>query len=288
MKTKKNDRLAIPLFLIAATLSSQGSLLLHWKLDEANGDYTGGGYREEVTGNTDITKEVSSGTSVTEGEPGLAPDGGTSMRFVDTDPDSYLDAGSVEDDGTWASGPAANPLVLGGNLTLTAWFHAEAISGQDSIVLSNQFSAGTGFMFGPRSTNLFMDFGNTRASYPANLQAGQDYFVAVRMDLNGDTNFGWEANANHRISLRNLSDFRVMTASLWCRRLPENGGDLSKTIIGGTLAPAQEWTPTARMQLVPDPARGLPEQFRDLLERKSVRPPLQSNSQSLFLTNPYP
>lgn len=189
-------------YAFAAAPAAQGALLLHWELDEANGNYTSGGYREEVSGNTSNSFEVITGTDVTEGQTGIAPGGGTSVRFGTAGADTYINAGSMENTGTYVSSPATTPFVLGNNHTISAWFNASALGG-DRIILSNQFNSNTGFLFGLSGSNVLMDFGNTRASYSAGVVADQDYFLVVRQDLDGDTNHGWAAGSNHRISLYN-------------------------------------------------------------------------------------
>ena len=64
-------------------------LLLHWKLDES----TGPNYMEEVSGLSNAV-EVE---TVTEGQPGLAQDGGTAFGFTNTAPNySYVEAGTAQ------------------------------------------------------------------------------------------------------------------------------------------------------------------------------------------------
>lgn len=188
-------------YALTLTVAS-ASLVMHWKLDEANGDYTGGGYREEVSGST-LSAEVVTGADVAEGSAGLAPGGGSSADFSIDDPDTFINAGSLEADGTHVTGVSTTQYVLGSTLTISGWFNADGFGGGDRIIASNRFSSGTGWMFGTRGGNVIMDFGNTRASATPTvpLATGNTYFLAVLMDTNGDTNFGWTAGSNHRLSL---------------------------------------------------------------------------------------
>lgn len=190
--------------LCLAATSVQGALIAHWKLDEANGDYTSGGIVEEVSGNATISTEVPVATSITEGQTGLSPYGGTSMSFSNTDPDSYISAGSVESNSTYVSGPATTPYVLGSTFTISGWFNASSITGgsSDRTIVSNQYTSNTGFALGTNSSRIFADFGNTREySTSGSVSANRTYFVAMLQDTNGDTNFGWTAGSNNRISL---------------------------------------------------------------------------------------
>lgn len=212
MKNRNYNKQAAGLLSAAAALclaatSAQGALLAHWKLDEANGDYTSGGIREEVSGNTTIAKEVSLSSSVTEGAAGLAPDGGKAMTFTATNPDSYLTVGSVENDGTYVAGAATTPLVLGATFSITGWFNASTVTGTtDRVIISNTFNSNTGFSLGTRGNTIIADFGNGRATYSPTLVADRTYFVAMLQDTDGDTNFGWAAGSNHRVSLFDTTD----------------------------------------------------------------------------------
>jgi hypothetical protein len=192
--------------LSCLTMTASASLVLHWRLDEANGDYTAGGYTEQVHATT-LGTEVVAGTDITEGLAGLAPGGGTSMSFSDTAADSYIAAGSVENTGgvgTHVSGTATIPLVLGNNFTMSAWFNTDVGTNTDRTILSNPFNSNTGFLFGIRGTSLIMDFGSSRHLTAAGaITVGQDYFMAVMQDPDGDTNHGWTAGANNRIALYN-------------------------------------------------------------------------------------
>ncbi len=207
MENRNYNKQAAGLLSAAAALclavsSAQGALIAHWKLDEANGDYTSGGIREEVSGNSTIAREVSASTSITEGAAGLAPDGGTAMTFTATDPDSYINAGSVESNGTYVSGAATTPLVLGNTFSITAWFNVSSVAGNsDRMIISNTFNSNTGFALGTSGTNIVADFGNLRFGATAGISANRTYFVAMLHDTDGDVNFGWTAGANNRISL---------------------------------------------------------------------------------------
>jgi hypothetical protein len=121
------DSLGVPL----------GDPVVHWKLDETNGDYSSptSGYVEEVRGSTVTVETPSGGTGITEGTPALAPGGGASARFQslegrsDPDPDSIL-AGSIDTSGVHASGQAqiGSPVNLGKNYTITAWLKPQIIT----------------------------------------------------------------------------------------------------------------------------------------------------------------
>ncbi len=204
----------LPTFLAAALLmpSASADLVVHFKLDEADGDYTSGGYLESVSGAGDIATEVVAGTDVTEGMPAIAPDGGSSAAFtIGGDPNTHIDVGSLEDadgaPGDYIEGAAGSPYSLGGNFTISAWFSPDSLNGEQ-ILFSNRFSSTTGWMIGTRNGQMLMDFGNTRASFAPStpLVAGQDYLFVVRQDPAGDTNLGWEAGSRSRLSLYDVTN----------------------------------------------------------------------------------
>ena len=178
--------------------SAQAGLVLHWKLDES----TGPKYHEEVYNTSDVAVEVG---SVTEGAAGIAPDGGTSITFADTDPGSYIDAGTVLDNagapGAYVAGSQATAYRMNQVYSMTAWFNLSADpAGGDYIILSSDWNSKRGWMLGVRNSKVVFDFGNTRAFGPA-VEQDKDYFVAVLADPDGDTNFDWDVDANHRIAL---------------------------------------------------------------------------------------
>ena len=190
--------IAIVISLTSLNSSARADKVLHWKLDEA----TGPSYLEQVYGTTTQSSEVG---TITENLPGLAPDGGTSVGFTRTQQDSYISAGSVEDNagspGSYISGAAGTPYKLGNNYSFTSWFNADTITGQDSIIVSSVFNSNSGWMLGVRGDEVIFDFGNTRHTTSFDIVEDKDYFVAVLADPNGDTNFGWSAGANNRIGL---------------------------------------------------------------------------------------
>ncbi len=205
----KSSSLRLASLLAACALSpslAPAALLMHWKLDEAGGDYTGGGYAEEVSSSV-LSSEVATGADVTEGRPGLAPGGGTSVEFFDGPSDTYISAGSLESDGTHVAGPAADPYVLGANFTISGWFRTDTLS-SEHIFVSNRFGSTTGWMMGTRNGGMVMDFGNQRSSFTPTipLVVGQDYLFVVRQDPDGDTNLGWSADSNHRLSLYDVTN----------------------------------------------------------------------------------
>lgn len=235
----------IPWFSLAAlscfTMTASASLVLHWELDEDNGDYTAGGYTEQVH-STILSSEVSTGTNITEGQTGMAPGVGTSMSFSDTATDSYIAAGSVESTGgvgTHVSGSATVPLVLGTQFTMCAWFNTDTVSNSDHMILSNPFNGTTGFAFGTRGTNVFMDFGSSRQiTATAGITIGQTYFMAVMQDPDGDINQGWAVGANNRIALYNA------TTEVWKYfdgTLSRNTLTLQSMRIGSFVGGGREW-----------------------------------------------
>ena len=211
---------------------------MHWKLDEANDDYTAGGYTEEVSGST-LSAEVVSGTDVTEGSPGLAPDSGSSVSFSINDPDTFINAGSLESDGTHVAGVVSSPFVLGTNFTYSGWFSPDTLS-SERIFVSNRFNSSTGWMIGMRGGNVLMDFGNQRAQATPTIpiEVGQNYFMAVRQDPNGDTNFGWAAGSNHRISLYDVTND---TWEHFDGTNQRNGLNLNEVSIGKFTNSGREW-----------------------------------------------
>jgi len=225
-----------------AVSAAHADLIVHWKLDEANGDYTSGGYVEQVSGNSINSKEMVTGTDVAEGQTGIAPDGGTSMAFTEGDPDTFINAGSVENNGDYVSGVAAAPYILGGNLTISVWFNTTSLSGEH-IMFSNRFNSSAGILVGTRGGNILMDFGNTRAQYtpsPA-LETDKNYLIVVRQDPNGDTNFAWATNSNHRISLYDLDN------EVWQHfdgTNQKNGLSLNEMSIGKFTNSGREWAGT--------------------------------------------
>ncbi|MFT5110639.1 MAG: hypothetical protein ACI9UA_006295, partial [Pseudoalteromonas tetraodonis] len=149
-----------------ATSVAHADLIVHWKLDEANGDHTTVGYFEQVSGSSTIAREIAVGTDVVEGQTGIAPGGGTSSAFTAAGSETYIDAGSVEDDGgepgEYVSGAAGAPYILGSNFTISAWFNTNSLSGEH-IMFSNRFNSNAGILVGTRGGNILMDFGNVRA-----------------------------------------------------------------------------------------------------------------------------
>lgn len=192
--------MAAALMLALGSTTSRGAELLHWKLDEPAGDYTVGGYKEEISGNTTISKEVVTGTDITEGAAGLAPDGGTAMTFQDLAIDTYIDAGAVENTGTYVANPATTPKQLGNNYTICAWFRTNTISGEH-VIFGNLYTANNGILVGITGNNIYMDLGNTRIQAAAGVVINHTYFLMAGQDPNGAANFGWSTGAKSRLSL---------------------------------------------------------------------------------------
>lgn len=229
-----------------ATSVAHADLIVHWKLDEANGDHTTVGYFEQVSGSSTIAREIAVGTDVVEGQTGIAPGGGTSSAFTAAGSETYIDAGSVEDDGgepgEYVSGAAGAPYILGSNFTISAWFNTNSLSGEH-IMFSNRFNSNAGILVGTRGGNILMDFGNVRAQYtpsPA-LETGKNYLIVVRQDPGGDTNLGWVADSNHRISLYDVAN------EVWQHfdgTTQKNGLYLNEMSIGRFTNGGREWDGT--------------------------------------------
>jgi hypothetical protein len=167
------------LFCVSA---AQAGLVLHWKLDEANGDYTGGGYKEEVFNTTSIAREVASGTDVAEGSAGLAPDGGAGITVSDTASDSYIQAGNVNADGTYATGAGDSTYKsLNNNWTVTAWIRYTGSPGNDRVFYSGQWSNGGIFHMGPGKV-VSLDYGSGGYDSSVPLAADTTYLVAYQYD----------------------------------------------------------------------------------------------------------
>jgi hypothetical protein len=189
MKTTMNPPLSGRLALLAslaalATASvSHADLLLHWNLDEPDGDYTSPpGYLEEVNNTTANTLEVASGTDILEGQAGLVPDGGTCISLTDTEPASYIDAGTVQADGAYVAGTGDGTFrVLSGAYSITAC--ARYAGSGDRIIISSDWDSSTGWMLGFRNGEIFFDFGNRRKT-TGNHSVTPDttYLIAVRFD----------------------------------------------------------------------------------------------------------
>ncbi|MFT5412722.1 MAG: hypothetical protein ACI9NC_005474, partial [Verrucomicrobiales bacterium] len=134
------------------------------------------------------------------------------------------------------------PYILGSNFTISAWFNTNSLSGEH-IMFSNRFNSNAGILVGTRGGNILMDFGNVRAQYtpsPA-LETGKNYLIVVRQDPGGDTNLGWVADSNHRISLYDVAN------EVWQHfdgTTQKNGLYLNEMSIGRFTNGGREWDGT--------------------------------------------
>src|SRR5690606_12752092 len=118
-------------------------------------------------------------------QPGLAPDGGTSVLFANNG-GSALDAGTVQSNGVYAAGVGDGTYqLMSNNYSFTAWVTVDSAHTNDSdrIFVSSRYDAGTGWMAGVRNhggvdNNLIVDFGNSRAYTGISLAEDTPYFVA--------------------------------------------------------------------------------------------------------------
>ena len=169
----KKTMLAMVLLAVAfalTTATAEASLLLHWKLDES----TGPKYKEEVSGLSNAAEIA----SVTEGQPGLAPDGGTAFGFTNTAPNySYVEAGTLKSDGTYVAGSDPDYKVLNANWTIAIWFNWA--SGTNTMWGSDWNSHdgwSTRITGGGQVTH---DFGYALGFSGLITQEGKDYFLAI-------------------------------------------------------------------------------------------------------------
>jgi len=152
-------------------------LWLHWKLDES----IGRNYKEEVSGLSNAVEIA----PVTEGQPGLAPDGGTAFGFTETDPDySYVDAGTLQSDGTYVAGSDPDYKVLDANWTIAIWFNWA--SGANTM-WGSDWASGDGWSTRINEGQLIHDFGNRVGNSELMPQGGRDYFLAIARRTNDAT-----------------------------------------------------------------------------------------------------
>jgi hypothetical protein len=161
--------------------------VLHWKLDDAGTTFT-----EEITGNT--TNSVAVNT-VTTGLPALAPGGGASIALTIDTPGSYIDAGTVQADGTYAAGLGDGTYkLINTSWTITGWANIANTGLGDQIIISSDFNANDGWMLGTTGDDLFFDYGNTRLAFNTNgLADATTYLFVARRDAT-KTVFGGNVN----------------------------------------------------------------------------------------------
>ena len=161
--------------------------ILHWKLDD-----TGTTFKEEVTGNTSNSVAVN---TVTTGQAALAPDGGSSISLTDDNPGSYIDAGTVQSDGTYVAGNDSDFRILSGAFSVTAWASYTTSTSSDQVIVSSDWDSNTGWDLGFRNDEIFIDFGSDRKwTGNGTVATNTTYLISVRVD-DTRTVFGGGVNA---------------------------------------------------------------------------------------------
>ncbi len=170
--------------------SAQASPLLEWNLDDP------AVIQEVQTGQSD--------TAVAQGDvsliAGLDPDCADAVSFDSVTP-GYIDAGTLQTDGSYVAGSSDDFLVVTEHFTVMAWVQLTESGGNERVIVSSDFTSTDGWLLGTRTggngESLFFDFGSRRATFDLALEPGQPYLVALRVDT-VDAQFGED---NHRLSV---------------------------------------------------------------------------------------
>jgi len=152
-------------------------LVLWWNIEEGESEYT----TEQVTGEPMVAQLIEPG-SITWVD-GIAPGSSKALLFTDTNPGSYVDAGSLWSSG-YVSDPDGNGIYLNNTWTVTAWVELtdpQGDTGSRAVLSSDWGNSGGDFMlqlYG--SDNHFRDEfgGNHTHTSTIGLTPGEVYLVA--------------------------------------------------------------------------------------------------------------
>ncbi|MEZ5385248.1 MAG: LamG-like jellyroll fold domain-containing protein [Prosthecobacter sp.] len=191
--------------------------LLNWDLEEGSGTHIW----EQTFGTPNVATLQGPATWV----PGIAPNASHAISLGVDDPSSYVDAGTVKNDGTYGK-DTADYRVLISQWSITAWVQlAEPQStSSERIIVSSDWDSGNGFTFGLRSGgSLAFDFGSNPVDSGIQLPTGRPFFVAIIADHSTGT-FGdgtsrhqfavWDGRAWQKVNGTDFANIRLQGLEL--------------------------------------------------------------------------
>lgn len=212
MKSLPVSRKIFLVHCLVATLMAVGAEsttpVLHWAMEEGSGLQT----KEEVSGVTNIATLINGPTWA----EGMAPESTASVNFQDTNPNSYLDAGTLDTNSAYVANTTnLNGKVLSPPWTITAWVQSDISIDSDQCIITSDTDGGQNWWlfyirrYANLPNNLGFDFGNSRIYSGIDVPAGKPVFVAISSTSTNSQFSVWDGETWTYKEQNNNSDIRL-------------------------------------------------------------------------------
>ena len=158
---------------------------LHWKLEEGSGSFT----TESVSGNNSVAQFVNSTAWV----DGFAPGSRHGAGFPGVQTLSYVDAGTLQQNGDYVTAASAVDYRSLSAWTISAWVNLPSYIGDsgDHCIITSDTTGGSGWWLffmranGTYPDELGFDFSSTRVFSGINIPREKPVFVSIACDPSG-------------------------------------------------------------------------------------------------------
>lgn len=231
-------------------------LLLHWDIEEGSGTFT----KELISGVSSVAELIEGPTWT----GGLAPNSTQALNFTDTNPGSYLEAGTLQTDDQYvASASSTDFRLLNSAWTVAAWIEIPAgpQSSSDRCIITTETSGVSNWwLFFVRNTNglvnnLGFDFQSTRHDSGIGVPTDKPVLVVISAASSGE-GFGpgmhsrfsmWDGSKWESVETNRFSNIRLdrMEIGAFNSGTREFRGDIDSVQIFESALDAEELTALA-------------------------------------------